>query len=62
MNGTLDSVTDRPIFTGYPAYDKKKSQNTQGFNLLDASERADAVATLVHIRYNLICSCPIAKK
>jgi hypothetical protein len=47
VNGSLESVTDRPIFTVYPAYDPKKSANSQ------ASEQAEAISTLVQILHNL---------
>lgn len=55
-------VDDRPYFVIYPAYNPEKSATTQGFNLLDASERVQAITTLVQFRHNLICSCPVAKK
>ncbi len=61
-NGTLHKVTDRPIFTTYPAYDASKPDELQGFNLLNANDRADAIATILNLRHNAICSCPRVKK
>jgi len=59
-NGSLKGikVDDRPHFAVYPAYDPEKTTTAQGFNLLDASDRAHAITTLVQLRHNLICSCP----
>jgi hypothetical protein len=57
---SLAKVTDRPIFTSYPAYDPEKAESAQGFNLLDANDRAAALTALAHLRHNMICACPIA--
>ena len=57
----LAGVTDRPIFTVYPAYDPAKGRIVQGFNLLDASDRVEAISTILQLRHNLICSFPSLK-
>jgi hypothetical protein len=61
VSKSLSGVSERPIFTAYPTYDTTKSEKSQGFNLLNAEERAAAVETLVQLRHNMICACPIAK-
>lgn len=58
----LAGVTDRPIFTVYPAYDPNKPRTAQGFNLMEASDRVEAISTILQLRHNIICSCPIMKQ
>jgi hypothetical protein len=55
-DGNLQGITP-PVFTIYPAYKPGKHPHSQGFNLLKADKRADAIKALLQIRHNLICSC-----
>ncbi len=47
-----------PQFTSFPPYNPNKPYNNQGFNLLDAVERVQAIEALVQLRHNIICTCP----
>jgi hypothetical protein len=63
-SGTLAGikVDDRPHFAVYPAHKHGGvPESKQGFNLLDPSDREQAVITLIQLRHNLICSCPVAE-